>query len=208
MVLTLEADQANADHLLSTLATLVNDPLLELVEVSKGSLVMKVVIAEAAAAIAGALEKSKLLGKMLGAPVKKIDGAPRISSSFRFNQLLDSIELLGHADSSIAESAARRANNLKIWLPEWTPSINAAVRTYYAGLSNSLVVLSQNELDEAAADVQPHRRRLAPEESHTCPLVKEASGYLGGLRATDVPHKLQFGNRLRRDHLTRARRQS
>src|SRR5215213_1850358 len=33
--------------------------------------------------------------------------------------------------------------------------------------------------------------------------VKEASGYLGAQRATDVPHKLQFGNRLRRDHLTR-----
>jgi hypothetical protein len=59
-----------------------------------------------------------------------------------------------------------------------------------------------NELDQAATDVQPDGRCLAPEESHTCPQVEEASRYRGGLRATDVPHKLQFGNRLRRDHLT------
>ena len=63
-------------------------------------------------------------------------------------------------------------------------------------------VRNRDELDKAAPDVEADRRRLASEESHTCPRVKEASGNLGGQRATDVPHKLQFGNRLRDDHLT------
>ena len=58
-------------------------------------------------------------------------------------------------------------------------------------------VRDRDELDQAAADVEADRRRIAPEESHTCPRVEEASGYLGAQRATDVPHKLQFSNRLR-----------
>ena len=33
-------------------------------------------------------------------------------------------------------------------------------------------VRDRDELDQAAADVQADRRRIAPEESHTCPLVE------------------------------------
>ena len=58
-----------------------------------------------------------------------------------------------------------------------------------------------DELDQAASDVQPDRHRLAPEESHTCPLVGETSGYLALQRATDVPHKLHFGNPLQAKHV-------
>ena len=54
-----------------------------------------------------------------------------------------------------------------------------------------------DELDQAASDVQADRHRLATEESHTHPLVGETPGYLVLQRATDVPHKLHFGNPLR-----------
>src|SRR3954454_13908339 len=38
---------------------------------------------------------------------------------------------------------------------------------------------------------------LRPKSPITCPLVEETSGYLVVKRATDVPHKLHFGNPMR-----------
>src|SRR4051794_22601252 len=43
---------------------------------------------------------------------------------------------------------------------------------------------------------------LRPKSPITCPLVEESSGYLVVQRATDVPHKLHFGNPLRGSGLT------
>src|SRR3954468_8764887 len=43
---------------------------------------------------------------------------------------------------------------------------------------------------------------LRPKSPITCPLVEESSGYLVVQRATDVPHKLHFGNPLRSSGLT------
>ena len=55
----------------------------------------------------------------------------------------------------------------------------------------------RDELDQAAPDVQADRDRLPPKESHRSPLVEEYARISLLQRATDVPHKLHFGNPLR-----------
>ena len=62
-------------------------------------------------------------------------------------------------------------------------------------------VRDRDELDQAASDVQPDRRRLAPEESHNVRWLRRRSRYLGVQWATDVPHKLHIGNPLQAKQL-------
>jgi uncharacterized protein YjbI with pentapeptide repeats/nucleoside phosphorylase len=160
--LTLDTEERNAGHLLSLLTQIVNDPHLRIVEMTKGSMILGIQLQTASAALTTALWGAGLLKEMLGIPVKEVSGAPESSGSFLFDQLLDSIQLLGDQREVVQGEAIRRIKRQSNRLPGWTLPLDRIVHAHYAcsqGWSTRKRI-TQEELNDAVAEHRSWLRSL------------------------------------------------